>query len=277
MASNYFGRMGYSLVTKGLTFQFEKRPSLSHVPIELVSQHPHIPQSILGLLEKQAVERVQDPYSPGFYSRLFLVQNKNGSWRPVIDLKVLNMYLLKPTFKMETFSFIRISIKHPALGGVFGSGRCVLPCSYTSQLPEVPSICLSWPSLPVLGHAIWVGDRPTSFYQTNGCSRSSLLSTRDCSSSVFRRLALTPARSSFTSYQPRILLEGTPLFRTPSQCRKIRPHSFSGLHFRGNEFLDTHQSGQSVMSTYIRPSGKGQLGFVPISYNSSRIPLSTVS
>ncbi|KAH3891258.1 hypothetical protein DPMN_015351 [Dreissena polymorpha] len=103
MASNYFGRMGYSLVTKGLTFQFEKRPSLSHVPIELVSQHPHIPQSILGLLEKQAVERVQDPYSPGFYSRLFLVQNKNGSWRPVIDLKVLNMYLLKPTFKMETF------------------------------------------------------------------------------------------------------------------------------------------------------------------------------
>ncbi|KAH3694561.1 hypothetical protein DPMN_082000 [Dreissena polymorpha] len=28
------------------------------------------------------------------------------------------------------------------------------------------------------------------------------------------------------------------------------------------------------MSTYIRPSGKGQLGFVPISYNSSRVPLS---
>ncbi|KAH3793653.1 hypothetical protein DPMN_147169 [Dreissena polymorpha] len=69
----------HSLVTKGLTFQFEKRPPLSRVPIELVSQHPHIPESILGLLEKQAVERVQDPYSPGFYSRLFLVQKKNGS------------------------------------------------------------------------------------------------------------------------------------------------------------------------------------------------------
>jgi len=101
----------HSLVTKGLTFQFEKRPPLSRVPIELVSRHPHIPESILGLLEKQAVERVQDPYSPGFYSRLFLVQKKNGSWRPVIDLKVFNMYLLKPTFKMETPSFIRESIK----------------------------------------------------------------------------------------------------------------------------------------------------------------------
>ena len=100
-----------SLVSRGLTFQFERRPPLSRVPIELVSPHQNIPDSIRGLLEKQAVERVQDPHSPCFYSRLFLVQKKSGSWRPVIDLKVFNTFLLKPTFKMETPAFIRNSIR----------------------------------------------------------------------------------------------------------------------------------------------------------------------
>ena len=57
------------------------------------------------------MERVQDPQSPGFYSRLFLVQKKSGSWRPVIDLKVFNTFLLKTTFKMETPAFIRNSIR----------------------------------------------------------------------------------------------------------------------------------------------------------------------
>ena len=100
-----------SLVSRGLTFQFERRPPLSRVPIELVSPHQNIPDSIHGLLEKQAVERVQDPHSPGFYSRLFLVQKMSRSWRPVIDLKVFNTFLLKPTFKMETPAFIRNSIR----------------------------------------------------------------------------------------------------------------------------------------------------------------------
>ena len=47
-----------SLVSRGLTFLFERRPPLSCVPIELVSPHQNIPDSIRGLLEKQAVERL---------------------------------------------------------------------------------------------------------------------------------------------------------------------------------------------------------------------------
>lgn len=52
-------------VSSGLTFQFEERPPLSRVPIELVSSHPHIPNAILGLLGKEAMERVHDVSSPG--------------------------------------------------------------------------------------------------------------------------------------------------------------------------------------------------------------------
>ena len=58
------------------------------------------------LLQKRAVERVQDPGTPGFYSRLFLVPKKNGKLRPVIDLSLLNQYKRKQPFKMETVKSI---------------------------------------------------------------------------------------------------------------------------------------------------------------------------
>ena len=52
------------------------------------------------------MERVQDQ-GTGFYSRLFLVPKKNGKLRPVIDLSILNQYIRKQPFKMETFKSVR--------------------------------------------------------------------------------------------------------------------------------------------------------------------------
>ena len=54
------------------------------------------------MLEKGALEEVRDQNSPGFYSLLFVVPKKGGKWRPIIDLSVLNTFLVKKTFKMET-------------------------------------------------------------------------------------------------------------------------------------------------------------------------------
>jgi hypothetical protein len=45
------------------------------------------------LLQKGALELVNPPLTPGFYSRLILVPKKNGEMRPVIDLSVLNQHL----------------------------------------------------------------------------------------------------------------------------------------------------------------------------------------
>jgi hypothetical protein len=55
------------------------------------------------LLRTQAIEKVVDPDSPGFYSRLFVLPKKlPGAWRAILDLKALNQYLTAPKFKMET-------------------------------------------------------------------------------------------------------------------------------------------------------------------------------
>ena len=56
------------------------------------------------------MESVQDPGTPGFYSRLFLVPKKNGKLHPVIDLSKLNQYIKKQPFKMETVKSVRQSI-----------------------------------------------------------------------------------------------------------------------------------------------------------------------
>jgi hypothetical protein len=67
-------------------------------------------EEVHTLLQNGAVEFVNPPLTPGFYSRLFLVPKKNGKMRPVIDLSVLNQHLIVPHFKMETNRSIRGSI-----------------------------------------------------------------------------------------------------------------------------------------------------------------------
>ena len=48
-------------------------------------------KEFLDLLHKRAIE--QAPQTPGFYSRLFVVQKDSGSWRPIIDLSTLNTFI----------------------------------------------------------------------------------------------------------------------------------------------------------------------------------------
>ena len=65
---------------------------------------------IQSLLSKNAVERVENVKSRGFYGRLCLVLKSHQRWRPVIELSRLNTFLLVERFKMETPESIRASL-----------------------------------------------------------------------------------------------------------------------------------------------------------------------
>ena len=99
----------------GLELQFKQLP-LSESPIPFaVSSDPHkrlrLSDEVSVLLQKAAIEQVPSScLDPGLYSRLFLVPKKTGVMRPVIDLSILNTYLVVPHFKMETNRSIRASI-----------------------------------------------------------------------------------------------------------------------------------------------------------------------
>ena len=107
--------LGSEVLEEGFQVPFLRSPPLSPEPIIL---HAYNPQSIKGkalaeevhsLIAKGVVEPA--PPSPGFYSRLFVVQKASGAWRPVIDLSFLNRFVQKTKFKMETVQSVLASIR----------------------------------------------------------------------------------------------------------------------------------------------------------------------
>ena len=63
-------------------------------------------RAIANLLAKGAVKAVQ-PQDDHFTSTLFLVEKDNGEFRPVINLRALNRFLGKESFKMEGLQVVR--------------------------------------------------------------------------------------------------------------------------------------------------------------------------
>ena len=101
-----------SIVRNGFRIPFIKIPPLSSVPIRMSqSSSPFLREEIENLLNKRAVERVQNPETPGFYSRIFLVPKKNRKFRLILDLSLLNRYIEKQAFKMETVKSVRQAMR----------------------------------------------------------------------------------------------------------------------------------------------------------------------
>ena len=104
-----------NIITNGYVLPSLSRPNLIRFPL-IVSEYkaPQKDQAladcIQSLLLKNAIERVENVKSLGFYSRLFLVPKPHQRWRPVIDLSRLNTFLHVEKFKMETPESIRTSL-----------------------------------------------------------------------------------------------------------------------------------------------------------------------
>lgn len=103
------------VVRKGYSLSFAERPKLSRVPIQFdpprdPGRYEVLSEEVRAMLQKEVITEVTDG-SPGFYSRIFTVPKKNGTYRPVIDLSPLNRTLKRIKFKMETAKSIRLSIR----------------------------------------------------------------------------------------------------------------------------------------------------------------------
>ena len=86
-----------SVVKYGYSLQFDPEmghPPLTNQPVELSDRRPqaisNLNEAVQALLNKEAIEPVKNPFSPGFYGRLFLVPKTDGGFRPIIDLKAIN-------------------------------------------------------------------------------------------------------------------------------------------------------------------------------------------
>ena len=104
-----------NIITNGYVLPFLSKPNLVRFPLILSEykarqEDQALATCIQSLLSKNAIERVENVKSLGFYSRLFLVSKPHQRWRPVIDLSRLNTFLHIEKFKMETPESIRTSL-----------------------------------------------------------------------------------------------------------------------------------------------------------------------
>ena len=94
------------IVSRGYSLEFlHPYPPLEQgivIPtIVRADREVYVLEEIQDLLKKGSIERV-DPDSPGFYSVFFLVEKKDGGYRPILNLKPLNQFMKQTKFKMET-------------------------------------------------------------------------------------------------------------------------------------------------------------------------------
>ena len=104
-----------NIITSGYVLPFLSRPSLVRFPLILseykaLQKDQGLADCIQSLLSENAIERVENVKSLGFYSHLFLVPKLHQRWRPLIDLSRLNTFLYVEKFKMETPESIRTSL-----------------------------------------------------------------------------------------------------------------------------------------------------------------------
>ena len=69
-----------------------------------------IRQEVKDLVSKGAMRKIskeEAQQNPGFYSKMFCVSKPNKKWRPIINLKPFNKYVLKKNFKMKTVRDVR--------------------------------------------------------------------------------------------------------------------------------------------------------------------------
>ena len=104
------------IIKFGFRIPFRVKPPLSTVPMfTVLPTNPvkaeRIKQEVQMFLQKQAIQVVADKSSPGYYSRVFLVQKKNGKWRCIIDLSQLNLMVQLSRFKMETVASLKNAVQ----------------------------------------------------------------------------------------------------------------------------------------------------------------------
>ena len=104
------------ILKEGHTLPFQNRPNLTRYPTVIscyvkLHRNSYLLEALHQLIDKNAVELVQNQRSLGFFNRLFLVPKPNNKWRPILDLNKLNLFLKVEKFKMETPETIRTSLQ----------------------------------------------------------------------------------------------------------------------------------------------------------------------
>ena len=109
-------------------------------------------EEIQKMIKKGAVEKVHTHPEEGFHSNLFLVPQKDGGWRPVINLKLLNNFIRTETRGQDDES---------------RSERCLLLSPNLSGGQKIPLILVERPDVSVQLPTFWTVMHSLGLYRDN--------------------------------------------------------------------------------------------------------------
>ena len=164
----------------GYQIPFHSVPVQLHVPVTKCSDLtvPLVDAEVNKLLSIGAIKAI--PFSKeNFYSRLFLVPKKEGTYRPVIDLSQLNRFVENFHFQMESISCLKTLLRRGDLMTCIDLKDAYLSVHVHKSSQKYPSvfpvekqlICLPRP-------AIWAKYRSQGIYKANK-THSSLLTEKE--------------------------------------------------------------------------------------------------
>ena len=152
---------------------------------------------------KGAIEVIRTP-SPGFYSRLFLVQKAGGTWRPIIDLSVLNTHIQCPSFKMETNGSLLKALHKGQWLTILDLKDAILSHPHSPLLQAVPPVLPRGRGLAIPSSSFWVKHCTTSVYSGHGTCRLAYAHLNGVSLHVYLDdWLLNPISEELSKYQSR--------------------------------------------------------------------------
>ena len=151
-------------VVQGYSLELTSTPYQRGAPCPLSSQHqPAVEEEVQKLLTKGAIRKVE-PCPGQFVSRLFLIAKKDGSFRPVVNLRPLNQFMARAHFKMEGINMLK---------DLHRSERCMPLGGSEDRIQEVPPFCLGRTDIRVPVPSIWIEQCTKGIHQAPEASSGS--------------------------------------------------------------------------------------------------------
>ena len=271
-----------SIISKGYCIPFVQTPPLSRSPIFYpLRDNLHLQllkAEVQNLLEKEAIERVLDHSSPGFYSRLFLVPKKNGKFKTCNRPFSIEQNDTCRSFSNGNNRLCTQAHRARVLGGVHRFNGRLPTHTHSEGLKEVSPFHSGRRSLPVPFPSVRNFYGPSGVHEFDGNRGSVYQTARSKTDPVFRRLAESQTVKGGIDDRPQYSLEVNYSTRSNPKHGKIGTRSVPGFcvhryelpHRPGNCEGSRRQSKQHSLSpspTLCEDGHNGSKVSVPIGYS----------
>ena len=223
-----------NIITNGYVLPFLSKPNLVRFPLILSEYKAQaLATCIQSLLSKNAIERVENVKSLGFYSRLFLVPKPRQRWRPVSRPKQAQYFSIRRKVQNGNSRVHQDLPDSRGVGIVDRSVGCLPAHPHPPKLKEIPKVLLQGSGVSVHLPPIRTSHSPPGLYNDCKGSETNGPLKRTQNSPIPGRLADQVPVSGGSPSGHSGGGRPNPVLGVDNKSGKIRTETYSGVFVRG--------------------------------------------